>query len=350
VKSVVNGAEKKKRLGYYDLFQTEVDYQTYSQYKVGSNAEQGFTGAIRYVTSEKTPVVYFTEGHNEISVDSDYKTIKTYLEKNNYVVSGINLSTAESIPADAEIIVIASPKNDLSKREQELLLNYLKAGGKAVFMFDYLAQGTEFTQFNQLLSEYNVKIDNDKVKENDADRYQPGDQYTMIMDVSANSIIPKEFNVVLQDSRSISILKNSKDYIETTSLMKTSDKAVGEPVVNTAEGNIPGPLDIAVAVDNKGFSAESKILVMGNASFISDSSSETYGNYYQYGVVFFLQSLNWMFDQQNDELIVPTKNYDTNKITVNATQAVIAGIGVTLVVPVIILVIGLMVFLRRRHL
>ncbi len=349
VKSTVNGVEKKKRLEYYDLFQTETDQTTFSEYKVGSNAEQGFTGAIKFVTAEKTPAVYFTSGHSELSVDADYTTIKQYLEKNNYTVNTINLLTAAEIPEDAEIIVVASPKNDLSAKETEMLLEYLKAGGKAVFMFDYMSSGAEFTQLNSMLSEFNVAINNDKVKENDSQRHLPDDQYTMLMDVSSSAIIPEAFNVVLQNSRSISILKNAKNYIETTTLLQTSEQAVGEPVANTGDGDTAGPLDIAVAVDHKGFDAESKILVMGNASFISDSASETYGNYYQYGVVFFLQSLNWMFDQQ-EELIVPTKNYETNMLDITQLQATVMGIVVTILIPLIILGVGFFVFLRRRHL
>ncbi|NTV90412.1 MAG: GldG family protein, partial [Clostridiales bacterium] len=145
VKSTVNGVEKKKRLEYYDLFKTETDTSTFNEYKVGSNAEQGLTGAIKFVTAEKTPAVYFTEGHSELSVTNDYATIKTYLEKNNYSVNTINLLTANEIPADAEILVIASPKNDLTTKEADLLLKYLKNGGKAVFLFDYLSNGNDFS-------------------------------------------------------------------------------------------------------------------------------------------------------------------------------------------------------------
>ena len=349
VKSVINGKEKKKKLGYYDLFQTQMDEQTFQTYKIGSNAEQGFTGAIKYVVSEKTPVVYFTQGHNEMDVDGSLKNIKDYLEKNNYLVKTLNLATTKKITADAEIIVVASPKSDLTSAEKVVLSEYLKNGGKAVFMFDYLTNDPDFTQFNSLLGNFNVGIDYDKVKENDTSRHLPDNQYTILMNVSSNSIIPEAFSVILSNSRSIRILKNLKEYIIPTSLMVTADTAVGEPASASRGENLQGPLDIAVAVQNKGGAVESKIIVLGNASFISDNAAQAYGSMYNNNIVFFIQSINWMLGNK-EEIIVPTKTYDVKQINVSQLQANVLGVVLIIILPLIILSTGLFVYLRRRHL
>lgn len=349
VMSTVDGKEKKKKLDYYDLFQTTFDQQSFQQYLTGSNAEQGFTGAIKYVISEKTPVVYFLEGHGEIGVNSDLTNMKLIIERNNYVVNGINLTTAGKMPEDAEILVVTSPKSDLSTNERDIIAAFLKNGGKAVFLFDYLSNDPDFDNFNSLLSTYNVAVDYDKVKENDSQRHLPDDPYTIVLDVSSNAIIPQASNVLLRNSRSVSILKNTKEYITTTSLMKTSGQAVGEAASSARGDEIQGPLDIAVAVENKGNTNPSKVIVMGNASFISDSAEQQYANYYQYGAIFFLTSLNWMFDSQ-DEVVAPTKSYDTQQLNVTQLQANMLGIFVIVLLPLIILGTGLFVFLRRRHL
>ena len=350
VKSLVNGKEKVKKLGYYDLFTTTMDQQTYQESLTGSIAEQGFTGAIKYVTSEKTPVVYFTEGHNEINVDSDYKNVKSYLDKNNYEVKTLNLISAGKVPEDAAMLVVASPKSDMSASENDAIKAYLKTGGKAVFMFDYLSNDPDFTQYNDLLSGYNVAVNYDKVKETDQNLRRPDDEYTILLNVNSNSIIPQAFPIMLKDSRSISILKNQKEYITATELVKTSGTAVGEAASTARGANSQGPLDMAVAVKNKGGEATSKILVMGNASFISDSSEQTYGSTaYNYGMVFFLQSISWMIDSK-DELVVPAKNYENPVISINQLQANVVGIALLIVLPLIILGGGMFVYLRRRHL
>ena len=350
VRSKVNGVEKKKKFGYYDLFEMQQDQYSYQTQVTGSNAEQCFTGAIKYVTSEKTPVVYFTEGHSEIDVDSEYQTVKGYLEKNNYLVKGINLMTADKVPEDAALVVVASPKQDLNVSERDKLEEYAKnSGGNLIFMFDYLESDPDFDQFNSLLGEFNVAVNYDKVKENNEQRHVPSDPYTILLDVKSNSIIPSEFNTVLANSRSISILKNTKDYITTTSLMSTSDEATGEMVSKARGNDLKGPLDIAVAVEYKGGAKPSKVLVMGNASFIADSAAENYANYYQNSIIFFLQSMGWMIASE-DEIIVPTKNYEVNQINITQLQSNIVGGVLVVVFPLIILGAGLMVYLRRRHL
>jgi ABC-2 type transport system permease protein len=98
---IVKSGNKVKKLEYYDLFSTQFDQQSWREYKVGSTAEQGFTGAIKYVTADKTPVVYFTTGHDEYKIESDYQSVKTYLDRNNYDVKEINLVTQEKVPEDA---------------------------------------------------------------------------------------------------------------------------------------------------------------------------------------------------------------------------------------------------------
>lgn len=346
---VVKSGSKSKKLEYYDLFSTEFDQQTFQQYKTGSTAEQGFSGAIKYVTSETTPVIYFSEGHNEGKLDSEYRTVKDYLEKNNYDVKTLNLLAQEKVPGDAELLMVASPKSDLAASETEKINEYIKNGGKAIFLFDSLENDPSFANVDNLLKDYNLALNYDKVKENDESRHFPDNPYAVILDVKSSSIISENFNLVLANSRSINTLKNQKEYITVTSLMKTSDKAVGEQIDKSRGADNQGPLDVAVAVDYKGGAKPGKIIVMGNGLFISDAAKEQYGPYFTNGMVFFLSSLNWMLDKK-DEVIIAPKTYDAPRLQISALQANLMGVVVVVVLPVIILITGLVVYLRRRHL
>lgn len=346
---IVKCGNKVKRLEYYDLFETEFDQNTFQTYKTGSNAEQGFTGAIKYVTSDKTSVIYFVEGHDEGSLDSDYQLVKGYLEKNNYDVKTLNLLTVDKIPEDAELLMLASPKKDLTGVERDRLKDYFKEGGKAIFMFDSLQTGTDLAEFNKLFADFNVSINNDKVKENDKSRHFPNNQYAILLDVDSNSVIDEDFNMVLANSRSINILKNQKEYITVTPLMKTSSKAVGEQIDKSKGADIQGPLNVAVSVEYKGTLKPSKLLVVGNGTFISDSAQQQYGPYFEQGVVFFLKSLSWMLDKKDEQIIAP-KKFETPTLEITALQANVFGLILVIGLPVIILIAGLVVFLRRRHL
>jgi hypothetical protein len=349
VKSTVNGIEKKKKLEYYDLFDIQVNQYTSQSYSAGLNAEQGFTGAIKYVTSEYTPVVYFTQGHDENSVNSEYSNLKDSLEKNNYLVKNINLMSMDKMPDDAELLVVASPKKDITFAERDLLERYFLDGGNAIFMFDYLESDPSFDEINKLFSKFNLAVNNDKVKENDENRHAPDDPYTILVDAYANSIIPQNFNTLLSNSRSISILTNVKDYVTITPMIRTSQQAVGEMINKSRGDDLIGPLELAVAVEYGGGENVAKILVTGNSSFISDSAYMRYGNYYISNMNYILYTMGWMIDAQ-EETIIPAKAYEINQFSITETQSTIMGVVLTIVFPLIIFATGLMVYLRRRHL
>jgi hypothetical protein len=231
--------------------------------------------------------------------------------------------------------------------EKELIKNYVSKGGNAVFLFDYIESNPALTQFQDLLSTYNLKLDYDKVKENDMQRYVQS-QYAVIVDAPQNNIIPVDSGLLLLNSRSIKILNNQKDYITDTPLAVTSNTAIGEQIDKNNGKNISGPLNLAVAVDYKGGTAPGKVLVMGNGLFVTDSAQQL--PYFQSGYNFFTYSLGWMMGTK-DDVQIAEKSLDPTVMTIGsaATANTIAFL-VIVIFPLIILGFGTFVWLRRRHL
>jgi len=344
--------KKVKNLSKTDLFVTQFDQQTMQENTTGSQAEQAFTGAIKFVSSDKTPVVYFLEGHDEKKPDTDYTTIRGYLVRNNYEVKTLNLITAPKVPEDAEIIVVAAPKKDISLTEKDKLMDFFKNGGNALFAIDPIENSPSLPQFESLLSYYNVDINYDKVKENDDQRFPKGKPYDILPDVVDNDINaplnPSSLYVIMPNSRSVSTLKNDKEYIKITSLMKSSAKAVGEPTDLKAK-TTQGPLDLAVAVQNDGAAKTSKIVLMGNGSFMTDNSIQQYEQFSVSGFYFFLNSLNWLQNKTSEVIIAP-KTYSSPTMQISQSTANLLAILTVVVLPFLILGIGTFVWMRRRHL
>lgn len=346
--------KKIKKVGQYDFFQTQFNEQTFQQEITGSAAEQSFTGAIKYVSSDKTPVVYFLDGHEEKKIDTDYRNyIVPYLQNNNYEVKTLNLAMEDAVPEDAEIVIVAAPKKDLTTQEKEKFKDYFKRGGNAVFAFDPLDNDPKFAQFEDLISGFNISINYDRVKENDEKRFIKNKPYDILPDVQDNTINaavnPSNLFMIMPKSRSINILKNDKEYITVTSLMKSSDKAVGEPIDASTGKTVQGPLDLAVASENKGGAEISKILVLGNGSFMTDSAVSQYEQYSYNGLIFFLNALNWMQDSA-DEVIIAPKSYSTPMLQMSAMTANVLAVLFVIILPLIILGFGTFVWMRRRHL
>ncbi len=333
---VVKSGNKIKVVNYSEMFAFDTSQGTMGTQKLGSKAEQAITGAIKYVTSEKTPKVYFTVGHDEPPVDKSFTIAQQYMERNNFEIQPLNLLTEEKVPDDAEIIVFLSPKKDMTTVETEKLRDYFHNGGKGMFLFDPVATGVKFTQFNSILSEYNLSLNHDKVKENDDTMHLKNDPYTIVL----NSAL------VMPNCTSINILKNKKEYVNTTTMLQSSGKSVGELFDKSEGADLEGPLDLAVAVENKGFAGTSKIIVFGNSTFMSDGVTQGFG---EFGVSYFLYALSWMQDKQ-DDLDIQAKNYVQQALQMTSRQADVAAWITLVFFPLIILGFGGFVWFRRRHL
>ena len=347
---VVRRGQKSKKLTLNDLFATEMDQQTYETRITGMKAEEAFSGAIKYVSSEWTPIVYFVEGHNEIGI-SNFSQLKNYLLNNNYLVEPLALVGKGAVPEDAELLVFASPKLDLFPQEIDILADYFKmSGGKAMFMFDYDEYAVDMDNFNRVLGDSaNLEINNDKVRSDDDNSHLPDDPYTVFYSSNRNIVFSEPVQLLLNNSRSLTRLMNVKEWITQTTLLSTGEKSFSEPISPTQAGK-PGPLDVAVAVVNKGGMKESKIIAIGNGSFITDSAVQMYGpQLYQYNSRMFLYSLRWLLGEQ-DTLTIQPKVNRTAQLTITERQMTYIALFICVVLPLLIMGAGFAVYLKRRHL
>lgn len=115
------------------------------------------------------------------------------------------------------------------------------------------------------------------------------------------------------------------------------------------EGDIDGPLDIAVAVTDTWYENNeekiTKLVVVGNTEFLNETiNAQSAGG----NIDFFMNTVNWLVDKEESISIRP-KSLLTTRLKINVSQVYIyAGITVVLI-PLIIGIIGLTVWLRRRN-
>lgn len=312
------------------------------------DGEQVITGAIKDVISEKRHALYFVTGHGEKKLSNDFKILNSYIEKNNYETKSLNLMEIEKIPNDAEIIIFPSPEKDITTDEKIKIANYFSIGGKAMFLFNYLDNPVHFTNFEDLIKNYNISLDYDEVKESEKNS-APKSNYnlvvTPIINTVTNPIVWNVNKILMPECRSINILKNQNEKINVIPVLKTSKLAVGEQVDKSKESDISGPLNLAVAAEYMGEDGISKIFVSGNCNFLSDSIVSQS----PYAVNFFINVAKWMQNNQDEEIIAP-KSLEFGTLQIDKEQANMLSISIIVALPVIIFSVGLAVWLRRRNL
>jgi hypothetical protein len=108
--------------------------------------EAVFNRAIAQLLSDKRQKIYSLVSHGELSVDrqepSGLSRLAVLLEQENYALESLNLysdrdgTQAPRIPADADAVLIASPKRPLSDVEEAALLDFVAQGGPVMLLMD----------------------------------------------------------------------------------------------------------------------------------------------------------------------------------------------------------------------
>ncbi len=345
---VILSGEKARKLSYEDLFQVELNRQTLSEYVSGSLAEQKFTNAVRDVSNGETPVVYFIAENNEEPFENQYKSLNEALTKKELTVKTLKFPLKDGVPHDAEVLIFASPKKDLSETESDKIKKYLDSGGRAVFLFDPASSGG-FKRFEAIINDYHLSLKNDKIMEKGENGHIPDNPYGLIVDVKQSPAISEEFSIVLSDSASIRTLKNENDSVTVIPLVKSSNSSLSMEQHETGGSGSPAPFDLAVAVQKQDLSSNSRIAVIGSGSFLRETAKNQYPSYFSNGLYFFTNVLQWVKDSR-EEIAIKPRSYNEQVVFIDRFTANSIGLFVIFFIPLIIFGSGLFVWLRRRHL
>ena len=345
-----------KVIASFDLYDVTYSQQGEAQV-MGFKAEQRFTNALLYVTSGVTPKIYVLGGHSEYTL-TQLGLLQT-VERENFDIEQLNLLTTPEVPEDADIVLIMSPEFDLTEREANALSTYLEdRNGSALFFFDY--NDADLTHFNDVLASFGVRIGKGIVMESDRNLLYSPDNPLFIAPKLLDHDITKplmsdNLTVLMPNNLPVETLDIVKRNVDIQPLMQTSDSSWIRTNLDNSSmlkqpSDVPGPVNLAVAISKKKSEMSEpegyRIVVAGNASFIGSISY--FGNL-KPNIDFFLNSLAWL-NKRTDSISVRSKSLFEFPLRMSATmQLVYAGIFV-LLIPIGILVAGLVVWLRRRHL
>lgn len=113
---------------------------------------------------DRSPAVYFLQGHGEGTVSGSYKEFADRLRAENYSVDELDLDESGCIPDGASILYIAAPKSDITEDECRLILDFLDKGGSASFLLPPSETG-RMHNIEYILGAYGLGINYDIVTE-----------------------------------------------------------------------------------------------------------------------------------------------------------------------------------------
>lgn len=349
---IVVCGDKSKVVDYSSMYETSINYQTYSQEVTGFDGEGQLTSAINYVVSDNMPVLYNLEGHDESSMS---ETMKETIEKANIEIKSLNLLSEEAVPDDAECLFIFAPATDLTKEEADKIISYLENGGKALIVSNYTDE--DMPNFESVLENYGVQPVDGIVLEGNTDNYVSQNPYYLLPNIESgeiNSELSSQSRYVLVPlAQGIKKADNIRDTLNISSILTTSDSAYSKTnlkdmdTMEKEDGDIDGPFDLAVSITEKvGDDKETQIAYFASASIFNDSiNSMVSGTNYE----LLSASLAWMCStDDSNQISIPSKSYDTTTLTVPTADINFWSIFVTGVLPVCTLLIGFGIWMKRR--
>ena len=193
--------------------------------------EQKFTSAIMKVVRDEIKRIYFLIGHEERGIDifdaDGYQGAKEGLEKQNYAVEPLALTTEPDVPADCSALVIAAPRTSLISHEVSAIARYLERNGKLLLMFEpsILSAEDPNQQLVDLAAQWGVLVANDYVLVFDPrfSNVYVGPEAPFIRQLEFHEVTQYVPPVIFQTARSVTPLDVDRANLSVKSLAKTID-------------------------------------------------------------------------------------------------------------------------------
>ena len=344
---IVVGEKRNKVIPYADMFESTVNYQTYQYETTGFDGEGQVTSAISYVTTDSLPIMYTITGHEEGDMTED---MKSAIEKENLEMKDLNLLTEESVPDDADCVMLFSPQNDLSEEEADKLITYMENGGKAVIITSYLNK--EMPNLQKVLNNYGIGTMEGVVLEADGQHYISGNPTYLVPNIGSSDALgdlsKANSYVLMPVAQAVEKLEDKRDTVTIESLLTTSDSAYVKTNVNGTlekeDGDAEGPFDVGVAVTESVDNGETKLIYLTSANLFSQQvDAMVSGN----NVKLLANSVSWMCDQEQS-VSIPSKSTQISYLTVTAASARMWGMVTIGLLPVLCLVLGGGIWFKRR--
>ena len=300
---------------------------------------------MRLARSMEKPVIMLS-GHGERKLDGiashDLGEFGKQLAMKGFKTGTLNFSTASEVPANASVLVIASPQTDLQEGEVDKLLAYIGRGGNLLWLIDEgplrglqpLAEKLELTltpgvvvdpQAQQLKLPITVAL---------------GAHY-------GQHPVTHNFDYITMFPFARQIIVNENDSWHSVSLVEAAYRGWVE--TGTLDSGIAfdklydvsGPVSIAVALSRTVHDREQRIAIIGSGNFLANTYLGN-GNNLDFGI----NLVNWLTGDENLITIQPRATLDSNLVLNESTLIIIAG-GFLIVLPLVFLASGLIIWWRR---
>lgn len=359
----INGTERYKKISYTDIYQLTED-DTYAAYGysfstvTGNNIETALTSAISYVISNEDKKIAVLTGHSSEDYSSEYISL---LKQNNYSVDVISDSIITSISDEYDAVVIVAPTKDFLSDEIIALTEFLSNGEKLDKGLLYFADASfpYLPNLSDFLTEWGISIEEGILFETN-DNYHIPDENTKLFSLSSekDDITSGLYTCVSGYNVPITPLFDQKGDITVTSLVETSDSVVAGPVGISDDWkgfDKYTPKTYSTVIQSESFSynedneeIRSYVMVFSSIEFIHSEYME-YSDVSNKDITFAATERAARADNTGISFVSKTITDESFKDKVSESSVRIIRLLFIIALPIIIIVVGIYVYIKRRN-
>lgn len=343
---IVESSKRSKVIDYSDIYQSEIDYSTYSQTITGYDGEGQLTSAIAYVTTEEMPKAYILEGHGELIFDDTFTSV---IEKQNIDYEIINLMNYDNVPEDASCVILNAPTSDLSDDDTNKMISYMEQGGDVLLISTYT--GTSMPNLNRLLAFYDISITEGLIIEADTNYYYQ-DQYFLLPEISYDTVTEGVYDnggyIFVPYAQGLTV--NENEEISITPLLSASDSCYVRSSLETSasyekqESDLEGPFQVGVKCEKAaGEDTSTGLIYTSEGIFTKEADVMVSGNNRR-----LFSGTLLSFADHTVSTAIPVKSYEISYLTISQSTLVTLALLTTIIIPFSILTAGFIIWFRRR--
>ena len=314
-----------------------------------SFSEQAMTNLLQRLARGQERLVMYVTGHGEPALDGqknfDLGNFGQQLSNKGFRIGALNLAIAQEVPDNVSVLVLAAPRATLQRAELAKLKSFLERGGNLLWLIDQAPlQGLEpLAESLGLVLTPGVVIDPVAAGMGAQATLAIGSSYgvhPITEGFTYNTVFPLVRQIETRPENpgwhvTELVRVAQKGWVETGSL----DKAVRFD----KDKDVPGPITVAVTLERKVKDKDQRVVVFGGTSFLANMYVGNETNL-DLGV----NVLNWLAQDENLITVQPRASVDS-QLKLSQFMVNILGLLFLITLPALLLLIGGMIWWRRRH-
>lgn len=310
--------------------------------------EQNFANALMRLMRGANSLVLWVEGHGERRLDGianhDLGEFGRQLQTRGLKLNSVNLAVAQEVPANAAMLVLASPQTELQPAEVQKLKRYVDAGGNLLWMIDPepLRGLQPVAETLGLVLTPGIVVDPSLKPRTGPPAFAVSTSYAhhpVTSGFSLNTVYPYARQIGAVDSEEWRVTPlveaAARGWVEMSRLDE-------RPAFDKAR-DFPGPVTVAAAFERSVGDRQQRVVVVGTGQMLANTFLGNGGNL-QLGIAM----VNWLVGEDSLVAIEPRPAADV-RIELDPVMLYLIVASFLIVLPLAFAATGTLIWWRRRR-